>query len=323
MSLTILFARLGFPLVLLALTVPRTSDGQSDQIDSDSKILVGGVPVSDVLKRLNAKMEKGLTQSVLQGYTRQFDQTDTNQDGKHSRQEYVVNGRYLSPQARAGIFAAADDDNDKMVSRDEYILNRLITDEAKAILQRMDDNRNGRIEQAEFLLHASELLKDKQLATAVFQKFDGNRDQALAVPEYLRVWGQWARDGQPSPSKRVLSAKANPKQSAPKQSAPGQSNPRLLPGLSFRPSTVSPPSVATVMKRFDNNQDGKLQQAEIPQRIRQFILPADTNGDKAVTEMELKLFRQKQASQKRPGSRPNKVSETDQGSSTDNGRPKR
>ncbi|MDG2468681.1 MAG: hypothetical protein P8M80_05335 [Pirellulaceae bacterium] len=318
MSLTILFARLGFPLVLLALTVPRTSDGQSDQIDSDSKILVEGVPVSDVLKRLNAKMEKGLTQSVLQGYTRQFDQTDTNQDGKHSRQEYVVNGRYLSPQARAGIFAAADDDNDKMVSRDEYILNRLITDEAKAILQRMNDNRNGRIEQAEFLLHASELLKDKQLATAVFRKFDGNRDQALAVPEYLRVWGQWARDGQPSPSKRVLSAKANPK-----QSAPGQSNPRLLPGRSFRPSTVSPPSVATVMKRFDNNQDGKLQQAEIPQRIRQFILPADTNGDKAVTEMELKLFRQKQASQKRPGSRPNKGSETDQGSSTDNGRPKR
>ena len=61
-----------------------------------------------------------------------------------------------------------------------------------------------------------------------------------------------------------------------------------------------PPSVDVVFQRFDRNQDGKLQKAEIPAAVQQFILPADTNGDDVVTKEELQASRQRQ----RLGSRP-------------------
>ena len=48
------------------------------------------------------------------------------------------------------------------------------------------------------------------------------------------------------------------------------------------------PSVEVVFQRFDGNQDGKLQKAEIPAAVLQFILPADTNGDDVVTKAELR-----------------------------------
>ena len=43
----------------------------------------------------------------------------------------------------------------------------------------------------EFL--ASGKLKDRKLAKGVFKALDTNGDGELVIPEYLRVWGKWAR----------------------------------------------------------------------------------------------------------------------------------
>ena len=83
-------------------------------------------------------MENGVGLKEIESYSRVFGFTDKDNDGKHSKVEYVDNGNYLNKQSRAGIFNASDNDRDGFVSRAEYVLNRIITDEAKAIVQAMD-----------------------------------------------------------------------------------------------------------------------------------------------------------------------------------------
>ena len=83
---------------------------------------IGGIAVTDILTRLGARLEHAASDGDLRGYRVQFDRTDVNGDGKHSRSEYVDQGRYLTPQARAGIFRAADANQDGLVSRAEYTL---------------------------------------------------------------------------------------------------------------------------------------------------------------------------------------------------------
>ena len=181
-------------------------------------LLVANVPVTELLKRLGAKMENGTPVSEFNHYSFQFQIDDRNRDGKQTRQEYVDQGRYLTAQARSGIFQAADSNSDGVVTKDEFILNRIITDEAKRIVGRMDDDRDGYVEEAEFIAHATRLLGDAKLAAACYAAFDRNRDGEILTFEYLRLWGQWARSGQPSASKRIAArreALANPKPSSP------------------------------------------------------------------------------------------------------------
>lgn len=102
-------------------------------------------------------------------------------NGRHSKKEYIDDGAYLIPQSRRGIFQASDTNNDGYV----------ITDEAKLIFSQMDTNSNNRLTAVEFL--ASGKLKDRKLAKGVFKALDTNGDGELVMPEYLRVWGKWAR----------------------------------------------------------------------------------------------------------------------------------
>lgn len=99
--------------------------------------------------------------------------------------------RTMTPQARAGIFGATDNNADGIATRVEYVLNRTLTDEAKAIVQRTDADKNGKVTRAEFV--AGSPIKDKTLAGAVHDALDTNSDGVITIPEYLRVWGGWAR----------------------------------------------------------------------------------------------------------------------------------
>jgi Ca2+-binding EF-hand superfamily protein len=121
----------------------------------------------------------------------------------HTKREYVDNGGYMTPQARAGIFRAADGNADGVVTRAEYVLNRIITDEAKTIVQGMDDDKDGLVERAEFVQHAAKLLSDPKLAQQIYAAFDANDDGGITIPEYLRVWGQWARLGKKPAEERI------------------------------------------------------------------------------------------------------------------------
>ena len=171
-------------------------------------ILVGDTPAHEIVKRLGARMEHGMPASELDHFALQFNREDRNRDGLHTRQEYVETGRYLTPQSRAGIFKAADGNSDGVVTRDEYTMNRIITDEAKIVIQRMDDDRDGYVEEPEFMKHATRLLGDAKLAATVYGILDRNRDGEIITWEYLRTWGQWARSGQPSAEKRIAARRA-------------------------------------------------------------------------------------------------------------------
>ena len=152
---------------------------------------IEGISTRMILKLFGAKGRHGCTESELANYRRVFGFSDTDKDGRHSKKEYIDDGAYLTPQSRQGIFQASDTNNDGYVTESEYVENRLITDEAKLIFSEIDANSNNRLTAMEFL--ASGKLKDRKLAKGVFKALDTNGDGELVIPEYLRVWGKWAR----------------------------------------------------------------------------------------------------------------------------------
>ncbi len=216
---------------------------------------VGDVPVGEILKQLGAKMEGGVSSEQLDGYSRHFDRVDLDRDGLHSKVEYIEKAKYMTPQARRGIFGAADNDGDGSVSKSEYILNRIITDEGKTIMQAMDDDKDGAIQAAEFERNAVEKLGGKMLAGQVFVAFDTDKNGAIRVPEYLRVWGKWARAGQEPAAQRIAAreleiskaAKDDGGGGAPAAAAPGTD--RHSPCLSYDTLVVRAP----VAQRFSTS----------------------------------------------------------------------
>lgn len=184
------------------LSLGETNASEQDTASS-KELKVGDTEVSVILQRLGAKMETGLTPEQQLNYTKVFRRFDRDGDLRHSKEEYIRNGRYLTPQARRGIFNASDTDKDGFVSQAEYILNRIITDEAKSIIQEMDDDNDGKIQAGEFIEHANPKLNSEMLASDVFAALDTNRDGEIIVSEYLRVWGRWARAGKMSAQERI------------------------------------------------------------------------------------------------------------------------
>ena len=172
----------GCLLPLIALAQPK---------DAKQKILIGGKTPREVLIAFKFQGVLALNNRQWQSYRGVFSRLDTNGDGLHSKEEYIVNGVHMNQQARQGIFRAADHNQDGFVSAFEYIENRIITDEAKLIFEAMDGNRNGQLTRAEFI--ASKRIKDPKLGAAIFKALDTNNNDELVIPEYLRVWGQWAR----------------------------------------------------------------------------------------------------------------------------------
>jgi len=270
--------------------------GQPSSTARNVPTKVGSVPVAEVLQRLGAKLEEGASSDLLENYINHFDRTDPNRDGKHTREEYVEKGRYMTPQARAGIFRASDGNGDGVVTRNEYVLNRIVTDEAKIIVQEMDDDQNGLVEREEFVRHATKLLADDNLAGQVFSALDINADGELPVPEYLQVWGKWARTGRKPAAERIAARQAEVRKTSDSKSLPPRAR---QPGGEPSGRPGGPPDVDEIFKRFDGNRDGKLQKQEIPEFVQQFILPADANQDGAVTKSELQTARQRQVG--RPG----------------------
>ena len=165
---------------------------KTDRLDGTESI--GGHSGLEIVRLLGARLDEGVTREKLDSYNRIFGFGDANKDGEHSKAEYVDGGRYMTPQARAMIFKAADSNNDEIVTRQEYIINRIITDEAKEIMGGFDVNKDGGISKDEFVDNCP--IDNKKLAAIVFDEFDINNDGQTLIPEYLRVWGKWARSGE-------------------------------------------------------------------------------------------------------------------------------
>jgi Ca2+-binding EF-hand superfamily protein len=165
----------------------------ADAHTPSQSIRIGEHSSQEILKLMGAKLEEGISQDTLRDYSRAFDRVDTNHDGIHSKTEYIDKGFYMTPQARQGIFNAADADNDGVVTKREYLINRIITDEAKAIVLKMDLNTDGKVQKTEFM--ANSPIDNASISSVVFDELDIDDDGSLLTPEFLRVWGRWARAG--------------------------------------------------------------------------------------------------------------------------------
>lgn len=265
----------------------------SAQTDSSgAPILIRGVEVGAILNRLGAKMEKGVSTIQIREYQGHFGRIDLDGDGRHSKDEFIEKGRYLNPQSRRGIFYAADRDRDGFVTEAEYVLNRIITDEAKAIVQNMDDDKDGSVERTEFVGHATERLSDGGLAAEVFSAFDSDGNDWIVVPEYLRVWGLWARSSGQSANQRLADQLNN---EGDLESLPPRPflNRRPVQGL----GRGGPPGGFSIERlfRFDQNGDDQVSKAELPEFLRERVLNRiDANKDGIIDRTEAELI-EKQA----------------------------
>ena len=265
------FAAVLFLSTFHAVVAEQTPGKAPDQVK------IGGATVASILEQLGARMEHGVPSKQMEGYSRHFSLLDKDGDGRHSKVEYIENGNYLTPQARRGIFGAADNNKDGFVTKAEYTLNRIITDEAKAIVQAMDDDKDGVVKRPEFLKHAKGKLSNVELTGKVFAALDTDGNGVLLVPEYLRTWGQWARAGQKSPEQRLAAAEKG--EGSTKQQA-GPSRPKAERG---------PPGGFSVERlfRFDRNGDGKITKDELPEFLRERILGrVDANKDGIIEKSE-------------------------------------
>ena len=152
---------------------------------------IGGAAPMKIVRMFGVRGIKGVPDHVLSSYRRVFGFTDSNKDGRHSRKEYIDEGRHLTREVRAGIFKASDTNRDDFVSEQEYVENRVITDQAKELFSSMDGDDDGRLTGEEIV--DSGKLKDAKLALAVFAELDANSDELLLLPEFLYKLGRWAR----------------------------------------------------------------------------------------------------------------------------------
>jgi beta-glucanase (GH16 family) len=160
----------------------RTWKSRQDVLSS-GRLMIGA---------LGAKGLAGMTEEEENSYTRVFSFMDTDRDGKVTRAQYVNDGRYMTPQARSGIFGATDRNKDDVMTKQEYVANRAITDEAKRIVGAFDRDKDGLVTAEEFVTNCP--VEDKDLAGEIFKKLDTNGSGDIIIPEYLRIWGNWARE---------------------------------------------------------------------------------------------------------------------------------
>jgi len=252
---------------------PAKVKGKGRKCPAD-KVVIGRHDIAKILAMLGAKCEVGTSDEQLLAYASHFDRSDPNHDGKQTRAEYVDGGSYMTPQARAGIFGATDNNADGVATRVEYVLNRCITDEAKAIVQATDADKNGKVTRAEFV--AGSPIKDKALAGAVYDGLDTNSDGVITVPEYLRVWGGWARPNYKVQEKALGARLAK------------------LGKSSGKPPAGGDPGVAALFKLADRDGDGKLSKAE----LRRLVAAGDTDGDELLSLKELTELQRKPAKAK-------------------------
>ena len=249
------------------------------------KIEIGGHDIAEILVMLGAKRELGASDDQLRAYSSHFDRSDPNKDGKHTRAEYVDGGSFMTPQARAGIFGATDNNGDDIATRVEYVLNRIITDEAKAIVQRTDADKNGKVTRGEFVKGSP--IKNKTLAGAVYDALDASGDGVITVPEYLRVWGVWARPNYKAQEAALAGRLAKLGKGGKPTAGPKGGKPDKGP----KPAG-GPPGVEQIFKVMDRDKDGKLTRAEFRGPAHVFTA-ADKDKDGVVTRGEMEAFRRR------------------------------
>ena len=110
---------------------------------SDNQIFVANIPEGmtaiEVMQIFGARGEESFTTQEISGMSRPFKYSDLNSDGYLTEDEYVGASKHFRKNSRGarGFLRASDNNQDGKVSHEEYIQNRIITDEAKDIYRKI------------------------------------------------------------------------------------------------------------------------------------------------------------------------------------------
>jgi len=155
---------------------------------------VGELPSpEEILEAFGFKGVEGADEATVAGYAQTFGFLDKDGDGIVTLDEYIASGHFGEEQATL-IFNATDRNQDGEVTEQEYVENRIITDEAKLIFYDLDTNDDEDLVETEFVENAP---FTPEVSAGVYGLLDINGDGSVNIPEYLRVWGAWARGEEP------------------------------------------------------------------------------------------------------------------------------
>ena len=176
---------------------------------SDSQIFDAKVPEGmtaiEAMQILGARGEDSFTTQEIREMSRPFKFSDINGDGYLSEDEYVGASKHFrkNPRGARGFLRASDNNRDGKVSHEEYIQNRIITDEAKDIYRKIIPGTDWEsipvfrwtIEKEAFL--SSSYFQERKQLNDIFMVMDRDANGHLSLPEYLMTYGKWARQALP------------------------------------------------------------------------------------------------------------------------------
>ena len=147
-----------------------------------------------IMMHMQIKLEKGVSQKVLSGFKAIVQRLDLDGNGHLNLAEYAKNPHFRgNPRGTRGFFGAADINGDGEMSLNEYAWQRIITDEARKIIFTMDKDGDRHVSRTEFL--QNKIMSSKATLERIFIAFDTDENGELSLPECLRKWSKWARDG--------------------------------------------------------------------------------------------------------------------------------
>ena len=147
-----------------------------------------------IMTHMKIKLGKGGSQKVLSEFRDIVRMLDLDNNGELNLHEYAKNPHFQgNPRGTRGFFGAADINRDGQMSLNEYAWQRIITDEARKIFFALDRDRSRHVSQNEFL--QNKIISSKAIIEKIFIAFDTDGNGELSLPEYLRKWSLWARNG--------------------------------------------------------------------------------------------------------------------------------